>query len=71
MVKYNEEDWCEHTECIQFGGKRPKHVRCPKCHKRLIPKTEDAEPWGRDFEPIYFIPRHKKPYSKRPSRNRS
>jgi|WetSurMetagenome_2_1015567.scaffolds.fasta_scaffold35321_9 hypothetical protein len=57
--------WCDYTGMIQYGGKRPNHIRCPKCRRRLIPKTVDIEPY--DPEPclIYTIPKHKIPYSKR------
>jgi len=62
-----DDNWCEHTGIIDtdFKAPRPKHVRCPKCRRRLIPKTTNAEPLGTIFEPVYSIPRHKIPHGKR------
>jgi hypothetical protein len=39
-------------------GRRPKHVRCPECGRRLVPRTINYEPFGR-FEAGYTLPTHK------------
>jgi len=68
---FDNDDWCDYSGHIpaKKDGKRPHHIRCPKCRRRLIPKTMNAEPFG-NFQAYYVIPAHKKPHSKRPSRKR-
>jgi hypothetical protein len=64
--------WCSYTGHVpaKKDGKRPKHVRCPICRRRLIPQTVNGEPqapngWGEDFQAEYQIPYHKIPHGKR------
>lgn len=56
--------WCEQPRAFHswdYGGNEPaKIVRCPTCGKRIRLKTENAEPFGSFFEPIYIYPRHKR-----------
>jgi hypothetical protein len=67
MPKYNEADWCAYSDYALAPpkGKKLRKVRCPVCRKRMIPRTLDAEPFGKYFEPYCVIPRHKKPHGKR------
>ena len=55
-------EWCDYTGHVNptQKGKRPQHVRCPNCRRRLVPRTMDAEPFGPHFQPYYVIPPHKK-----------
>jgi hypothetical protein len=70
--KRPETVWCsfnfydnQEAKPLQVGGKRPNHVRCPKCGRRLTPQTVTHTGCGEPFEPSYLIPKHKIPYSKR------
>lgn len=38
---------------------RPDHVRCPKCGRRLVPRTINVEEGSFAFEEGYVIPPHK------------
>jgi hypothetical protein len=51
--------WCDYMGHVDpINGKRPNHVRCPKCRRRVIPQTVfDTHE--------YVFPRHKIPHSKR------
>jgi len=61
------DDWCEYEEHLLTERSSGGVVRCPRCRKRLILRTLDAEPHGNNFTPVYVIPPHKLPYKKRPS----
>ncbi len=55
--------WCEsegqYVKPLAYN-RRPKYVRCPKCRRRLIPRTIDVSCFnGPEFEPQYVIPCHK------------
>jgi len=68
-----DDDWCDFTERVpaKTDGKRPNHIRCPKCRRRLIPKTETTDGFLEPFEAYYVIPPHKKPHGKRPSKKKA
>jgi hypothetical protein len=67
-----DDDWCDYSghPWKTKDDKRPSHVRCPKCRRRLIPQTKNCEPSGFSFDIVYMIPPHKKPHKKRPSKKK-
>lgn len=61
-----ETEWCDFSDNVPSkNGKRPNHIRCPKCGRRLIPRTVDVEPYDPKPCLVYLIPPHKIPKTKR------